>query len=155
MERKGMKKEGAIGLILIAIIVVVAVLGFRPKGLESALGGGFDPANVAQVTITLTPAAGGDPLTATLAGNGEEFAHLLAVLQDPSYSRTNTKDDQITLDYLVDITFTDGAEGSWSYHCQGGKLMQAGVTDNLKTYQISDGQTTQQKILDYCLTLTE
>ena len=42
MARQGMKKEGAVGLILIAIIIVVAVLAFRPKGLEAALGGGFD-----------------------------------------------------------------------------------------------------------------
>lgn len=155
MERRGMKKEGAVGLLLIVIIIVIAILMFRPKGLESALGSGFDPAAVTQATVTLTPAAGGDTRTATVSSDSEDFAQLLAVLQGASYSRTHTKEEGITLDYVVDITFTGGEGESWAYHCQGGKLMQAGVIDNLKTYQISDGQTTQQKILDYCLTLAE
>ena len=35
-----MKKEGAVGLFLIAVIVVVAVLFLRPKDLSAALGDG-------------------------------------------------------------------------------------------------------------------
>ena len=34
---------------------------------------------------------------------------------------------------------------------QGGKLIQAGPTDQTKTYQISGGQATQEKILDFLL----
>lgn len=155
MARQGMKKEGAVGLILIAIIIVVAVLAFRPKGLEAALGGGFDTAEVTKVTITLTPTAGGEALTAEVPAESEDFAHLLTVIREPNYSRTNTKDDQVAFDYLVDLDFFNEAGETWTLHLQGGRLVQAGPSGKLKTYQISGGQATQQKILDYCLTLME
>lgn len=154
MARQGMKKEGAVGLILIAVIIVVAVLGFRPKGLESALGSGFTPADVTKIGVVLVPASG-DQISTEVLSTDEEFPKLLAVLQEPSYSRTSAKDDQITLDYQVYISFADDEAWAWRYQFQGGKLIQAGPSDKLKTYQISGGQATQQEILDYCLTLVE
>ena len=36
-----MKPEGAVGLLLIAVVVVLAVVFLRPKGLDAALGDGF------------------------------------------------------------------------------------------------------------------
>ena len=50
-----MKKEGAIGLLLIVVIVVVAILFLRPKDLSAALGDGFAPEAVTAISATLSP----------------------------------------------------------------------------------------------------
>lgn len=155
MEKKGMKKEGAVGLLLIAIIIVLAVLLFRPKGLESALGGGFVPADVEKISVTLVPAAGGDPVQYEVASGEEDFPTLLGLLQSASYSRTHSKTGEATLDYQVTIDFEKEGAVAWEYTFQGGRLIQAGPAGKLKTYQISDGQSTQQKILDSLLELAE
>ena len=75
----------------------------------------------------------------------------MALLQEPSYSRTFAKDDQFTLGYVVYLSFATEETWAWTYHFQGGKLIQAGPTDQTKTYQISGGQATQERILDFLL----
>ena len=49
------------------------------------------------------------------------------------------------------LSFATEETWAWTYHFQGGKLIQAGPTDQTKTYQISGGQATQEKILDFLL----
>lgn len=148
-----MKKEGAIGLLLIAVIVVVAILFLRPKDLSAALGDGFAPEAVTAISATLSPVTtGGEEITLDFPAGEETFGQLLALLQEPSYSRTFAKDDQFTLGYVVYLSFATEETWAWTYHFQGGKLIQAGPTDQTKTYQISGGQATQEKILDFLLT---
>ena len=147
-----MKKEGAIGLLLIAIIVVVAILGLRPKDLSAALGDGFAPEAVTAISATLSPVTtGGEEITLDFPAGEETFGQLLALLQEPSYSRTFTSDDQIALGYQVYLSFATEEAWAWSYQFQGGKLIQAGPAGETKTYQISGGQDTQQEILDFLL----
>ena len=50
-----MKREGAVGLILIAILVVVMLVFLRGKSLEDILGSGYTQADVTEITATLTP----------------------------------------------------------------------------------------------------
>ena len=146
-----MKKEGAIGLLLIAVIVVVAILFLRPKDLSAALGDGFAPEAVTAISATLSPAAGGEEITLDFPAGEETFGQLLALLQEPSYSRTFTSDDQIALGYQVYLSFAAEEAWAWSYQFQGGKLIQAGPAGETKTYQISGGQATQERILDFLL----
>lgn len=147
-----MKKEGAIGLLLIAVIVVVAILFLRPKDLSAALGDGFAPEAVTAISATLSPVTtGGEEITLDIPAGEEAFGQLLALLQEPSYSRTFAKDDQFTLGYVVYLSFATEETWAWTYHFQGGKLIQAGPTDQTKTYQISGGQATQERILDFLL----
>lgn len=146
-----MKPEGAVGLLLIAVVVVLAVVFLRPKGLDAALGDGFSPEEVTAVSATLSPAAGGEEITQDIPTGEEAFGQLLALLQEPSYSRTFTKDDQISLDYVVYLRFANEETWAWSYQFQGGKLIQAGPAGETKTYQISGGQATQERILDFLL----
>lgn len=146
-----MKPEGAVGLLLIAVVVVLAVVFLRPKGLDATLGDGFSPEEVTAVSATLSPAAGGEEITLDVSAGEEAFGQLLALLQEPSYSRTFTKDDQISLDYVVSLRFANEEAWAWTYQFQGGKLVQAGPTGQVKTYQISGGQATQERILDFLL----
>lgn len=146
-----MKPEGAVGLLLIAVVVVLAVVFLRPKGLDAALGDGFSPEEVTAVSATLSPAAGGEEITLDFPAGEETFGQLLALLQEPSYSRTFTSDDQIALEYQVYLSFAAEEAWAWSYQFQGGKLIQAGPAGETKTYQISGGQATQEKILDFLL----
>ena len=147
-----MKKEGAIGLLLIAVIVVVAILFLRPKDLSAALGDGFAPEAVTAISATLSPVTtGGEEITLDFPAGEETFGQLLALLQEPSYSRTFTKDDQFTLGYVVYLCFATEETWAWSYQFQGGKLVQAGPAGEMKTYQISGGQATQERILDFLL----
>lgn len=146
-----MKPEGAVGLLLIAVVVVLAVVFLRPKGLDAALGDGFSPEEVTVVSATLSPAAGGEETTLDIPAGEEAFGQLLALLQEPSYSRTFTKDDQISLDYVVYLRFANEETWAWSYQFQGGKLVQAGPAGETKTYQISGGQATQERILVFLL----
>lgn len=147
-----MKKEGKIGLLLIAVVVVVAVIFLRPKGLSAALGDGFTPEAVTAISATLSPVTtGGEEITLDFPAGEETFGQLLALLQEPSYSRTFTSDDQIALGYQVYLSFATEEAWAWSYQFQGGKLIQAGPAGETKTYQISGGQATQQEILDFLL----
>lgn len=147
-----MKKEGAIGLLLIVVIVVVAILFLRPKDLSAALGDGFAPEAVTAISATLSPVTtGGEEITLDFPAGEETFGQLLALLQEPSYSRTFAKDDQFTLGYVVYLSFATEETWAWTYQFQGGKLVQAGPADQTKTYQISGGQATQEKILDFLL----
>ena len=147
-----MKKEGAIGLLLIAVIVVVAILFLRPKDLSVALGDGFAPEAVTAISATLSPVTtGGEEITLDFPAGEETFGQLLALLQEPSYSRTFTSDEQIALGYQVYLSFATGEAWAWSYQFPGSKLIQAGPTDQTKTYQISGGQATQERILDFLL----
>lgn len=147
-----MKKEGAIGLLFIAVIVVVAILFLRPKDLSAALGDGFAPEAVTAISATLSPVTtGGEEITLDFPAGEETFGQLLALLQEPSYSRTFTSDDQIALGYQVYLSFATEEAWAWSYQFQGGKLIQAGPAGETKTYQISGGQDTQQEILEFLL----
>lgn len=147
-----MKKEGAIGLLLIVVIVVVAILFLRPKDLSAALGDGFAPEAVTAISATLSPVTtGGEEITLDFPAGEETFGQLLALLQEPSYSRTFTSDDQIALGYQVYLSFATEEAWAWSYQFQGGKLIQAGPAGETETYQISGGQDTQQEILDFLL----
>lgn len=147
-----MKKEGAIGLLLIVVIVVVAILFLRPKDLSAALGDGFAPEAVTAISATLSPVTtGGEEITLDFPAGEETFGQLLALLQEPSYSRTFTSDDQIALEYQVYLSFATEEAWAWFYQFQGGKLIQAGPAGETKTYQISGGQDTQQEILEFLL----
>ena len=147
-----MKKEGAIGLILIAIVVVIAVVFLRPKGLDAALGNGFTPDQVTQITTQVTERMENQPdVTVTISAEDEAFPRMLALLQEPSYSLTFTKEEDAYLGAVVSITITGDQGQSWSYNFHGGKLIQSGAAGKMKTYQISGGQATQQGILDFLL----
>ena len=147
-----MKKEGKIGLLLIAVIVVVAVIFLRPKGLSAALRDGFAPDQVTQVTAQVTERMEDAPdVTVTVAAQDEAFPQLLALLQEPSYSRTFSQEEDAYLGAVVSMTLTGSQGQSWAYSFQGGKLIQAGPAGETKTYQISGGQATQQEILDFLL----
>lgn len=148
---KKRKPEGVVGLLLIAAVVVVAIVFLRPKGLDAALGGGFSPEKVTAISAALSPADGGAQITLDIPAGEEAFGQLLALLQEPSYSRTFTKEDQISLEYVVYLSFATEETWAWTYHFQGGKLVLAGPTGQEKTYQISGGQATQEKILDFLL----
>ena len=131
------RKVGAVGLLLIAAVVVIAVVFLRPKGLAAVLGDGFSPERVTAISAILSPATGGTQTTLEIPAEEEAFGQLLALLQEPSYSRTFAKDDQFTLGYVVYLSFATEETWAWTYHFQGGKLIQAGPTDQTKTYQIS------------------
>ena len=147
-----MKKEGAIGLILIAIVVVIAVVFLRPKGLDAALGNGFTPDQVTQITAQVTERMENQPdVTVTISAEDEAFPRMLALLQEPSYSLTFTKEEDAYLGAVVSITITGDQGQNWSYNFHGGKLIQSGSAGKMKTYQISGGQATQQGILDFLL----
>lgn len=147
-----MKKEGKIGLLLIAIIVVVAIIFLRPKGLDAALGSGFAPDQVTQITAQVTERMEDQPdVTVTIAAEDEAFPQMLALLQEPSYSRTFSKDEDAYLGAVVSMTLTGSQGESWEYSFHGGKLVQAGPVGETKSYQISGGQATQQGILDFLL----
>lgn len=76
-----MKKEGAIGLLLIVVIVVVAILFLRPKDLSAALGDGFAPEAVTAISATLSPVTtGGEEITLDFPAGEETFGQLLALL---------------------------------------------------------------------------
>ena len=49
------------------------------------------------------------------------------------------------------LSFANEEAWAWTYQFQGGKLVQAGPTGEAKTYQISGGQATQERILDFLL----
>lgn len=148
-----MKREGAVGLILIAILVVVMLVFLRGKSLEDIMGSGYTQADVTEITATVTGAD--EIMTTDFAAGDQGYLDLISLLQEPSYSRTFTSDDSGALDYAVTLTFTGSGDQTWEYAFQGGKLIHAGVTGSPKTYQISGGQDSQQKILDFLLTRAE
>ena len=148
-----MKREGAVGLLLIAVLVVVMLVFLRGKDFEGIMGSGYTQADVTEITATLTGAD--QTLTAEFAAGEQDYLDLLSLLQEPSYSRTFTSDDSGALDYAVTLTFTGSGDKTWEYDFQGGKLIHAGVTGSPKTYQISGGQNSQQNILDFLLTQAE
>lgn len=150
-----MKQEGKFGLLLIALIVVVAVVFLRPKGLEAALGEGFSADQVTKIQAVLTPTDGGAALQTEVSAGSQDFTDLLTLLQDPSYSRTNRKEEAVTLPYTVDLSLAKEEGWAWAYHFQGGRLIQAGPTGKTKTYQISGGQETQQALLAFLLDRAE
>ena len=115
------------------------------------MGDGFSPERVTAVSAILSPATGGTQITLEIPAEEEAFGQLLALLQEPSYSRTFAKDDQFTLGYVVYLSFATEETWAWTYQFQGGKLVQAGPTGQTKTYQISGGQATQERILDFLL----
>lgn len=143
------------GLVLIAAVIVIAVVFFRPKGLEDALGGGFQAADVTKIGFELYPMQGGDSLYMELPAGDEDFVKLITILDGPRYSRTNAGGDKqdITLPYDVKIAFAKDEEWAWEYHFFGGKVMFAGPCGEAKSYQITGGQMTQEKILDFLLEL--
>ncbi|MBQ2926682.1 MAG: hypothetical protein IJE03_07640 [Ruminiclostridium sp.] len=130
------------------------ILLFMPKDFSKAMGDGFDISQVEQIQVTLVPVEGDETLTVTLNQGEEEYVDLITLLQEPTYSRTSSKSDEISLDYWVNILFSDGEIWPWSYDFQADKLVSAG-SGSMKTYQISGGEATQQAILDYLLTLAE
>ena len=148
-----MKREGAVGLILIAILVVVMLVFLRGKSLEDIMGSGYTQADVTEITATVTGAD--EIMTTDFAAGDQGYLDLISLLQEPSSSRTFTSDDSGALDYAVTLTFTGSGDQTWEYAFQGGKLIHAGVTGRPKTYQISGGQDSQQKILDFLLTQAE
>lgn len=144
-----MKREGAIGLLCIAVLVVIMLVFLRGRDLEEMMGSGYTQAGITEITATMT---GNDQtLTVTFDAGDQNYLDLLSLLQEPSYSRTFVSNDSSGLDYAVTLTFTGEGERDWEYDFQGGKLIQAGVAGSPKTYQLSGGQETQQKILDFLL----
>lgn len=141
---------------LVVLLLFVACLGFiflsLPKDLEKAMGSGFTPEQVEKIEADLLPVDGA-ALQVTVSQGDEAFGKVLALLQAPSYSRTRSQSDEITLGYEVKLVFVTGEAESWTYRFQGGKLVEVGPSGQTKTYQVSGGQETQQAILDYLLTL--
>ena len=145
------------GARLVVILLFLAgfgmILMFMPKDFSKAMGDGFDISQVEKIEATLIP-VGGESLKVTLNQGEEEYVDLITLLQEPTYSRTSSKSDEITLDYWVNILFSDGEIWPWSYDFQADKLVSAGSA-SVKTYQLSDGEESQQKILDFLLPLAE
>lgn len=106
-----MKREGAVGLILIAILVVVMLVFLRGKSLEDIMGSGYTQADVTEITATLTGAD--ETLTTDFAAGDQGYLDLISLLQEPSYSRTFTSDDSGALDYAVTLTFTGSGDQTW------------------------------------------
>ena len=146
------------GARLVVILLFLAGFGmillFMPKDFSKAMGDGFDISQVEQIMVTLEPVEGDEVLTVTLNQGEEEYVDLITLLQEPTYSRTSSKSDEISLDYWVNILFSDGEIWPWSYDFQADKLVSAG-SGSMKTYQLSGGEETQQKILDFLLPLAE
>lgn len=146
------------GARLVVILLFLAGFGmillFMPKDFSKAMGDGFDISQVEQIQVTLVPVEGDETLTVTLNQGEEEYVDLITLLQEPTYSRTSSKSDEISLDYWVKILFSDGEIWPWSYDFQADKLVSAG-SGSMKTYQLSGGEESQQKILDFLLPLAE
>ena len=146
------------GARLVVILLFLAGFGmillFMPKDFSKAMGDGFDISQVEQIQVTLVPVKGDGTLTVTLNQGEEEYVDLITLLQEPNYSRTTSKSDEITLDYRVHLLFSDGEIWPWSYDFQADKLVSAG-SGSMKTYQLSGGEEAQQKILDFLLPLAE
>lgn len=146
------------GVRLVVILLFLAGFGmillFMPKDFSKAMGDGFDISQVEQIMVTLVPVEGDGTLTVTLNQGEEEYVDLITLLQEPTYSRTSSKSDEISLDYWVNILFSDGEIWPWSYDFQADKLVSAG-SGSMKTYQLSGGEESQQKILDFLLPLAE
>ena len=146
------------GARLVVILLFLAGFGmillFMPKDFSKAMGDGFDISQVEQIMVTLEPVEGDEVLTVTLNQGEEEYVDLITLLQEPTYSRTSSKSDEISLDYWVNILFSDGEIWPWSYDFQADKLVSAG-SGSMKTYQLSGGEETQQEILDFLLPLAE
>ena len=146
------------GARLVVILLFLAGFGmillFMPKDFSKAMGDGFDISQVEQIMVTLEPVEGDEVLTVTLNQGEEEYVDLITLLQEPTYSRTSSKSDEISLDYWVNILFSDGEIWPWSYDFQADKLVSAG-SGSMKTYQLSGGEESQQKILDFLLPLAE
>ena len=146
------------GARLVVILLFLAGFGmillFMPKDFSKAMGDGFDISQVEQIMVTLVPVEGDETLTVTLNQGEEEYVDLITLLQEPTYSRTSSKSDEISLDYWVNILFSDGEIWPWSYDFQADKLVSAG-SGSMKTYQLSGGEEAQQKILDFLLPLAE
>ena len=103
-----MKREGAVGLILIAILVVVMLVFLRGKSLEDIMGSGYTQADVTEITATVTGAD--EIMTTDFAAGDQGYLDLISLLQEPSYSRTFTSDDSGALDYAVTLTFTGSGD---------------------------------------------
>ncbi len=71
------------------------------------------------VSAILSPATGRTQITLEIPAEEEAFGQLLALLQEPSYSRTFAKDDQFTLGYVVYLSFATEETWAWTYHFQG------------------------------------
>ena len=146
------------GARLVVILLFLAAFGmiflFMPKEFTTAMGSDFDISQVEKIEADLIP-VGGEPLQVTLNQGEEAYVDLITLLQEPTYSRTSSKSDEITLDYQVYISFADSESWGWSYEFMGGKLVSAGPSDAMKTYQISGGQESQQAILDFLLSQAE
>ena len=99
------------------------ILLFMPKDFSKAMGDGFDISQVEQIQVTLVPVEGDETLTVTLNQGEEEYVDLITLLQEPTYSRTSSKSDEISLDYWVKILFSDGEIWPWSYDFQADKLV--------------------------------
>ena len=147
-----MKPEEAVGLLLIAVVVVLAVVFLRPKGLDAALGDGFSPEEVTAVSATLSPAAGGEEITLDIPAGGGGLrpatgpspgAQLLPHLHQGRPDRLGLRGVSPFCqrgNVGLDLSVPGGA--SWS---------RPAPTGETKTYQISGGQTTQERILDFLL----
>lgn len=140
-------------VLLLFVACLAAILFFMPKEFEKAMGNGFDLTEIEKIQVTLVSLDGQDDRTVTLKQGEEEYVDLISCLQEPNYSRSNSKSDEITLDYQVYIGFATSEAWAWQYQFQGGKLVSLGPSGQTKTYQISGGEESQQKILDYLLTL--
>ena len=140
-------------VLLLFVACLAAILFFMPKEFEKAMGNGFDPEKVEKIEVDLLPVAGKEPLGVTLQQGDEEFGKLLALLQKPNYSRSNSVNNEITIGYEVKLSFATSEAWAWQYGFHGGKMVELGPYGQTKTYQISGGEETQQAILDYLLTL--
>ena len=72
-----MKREGAVGLILIAILVVVMLVFLRGKSLEDIMGSGYSQADVTEITATLTGAD--EILTTDFAAGDQGYLDLISL----------------------------------------------------------------------------
>ena len=149
-----MLKGTRLVVVLLFLMAFGMIFLFMPKEFTTAMGSDFDISQVEKIEANLIPVEG-EPLKVTLNQGEEEYVDLITLLQEPNYSRTSSKSDEITLGYQVYISFADSESWGWSYEFMGGKLVQTGPSTDMKTYQISGGEESQQKILDFLLPLAE
>lgn len=139
----------------VVLLLFVVCLGFiflsLPRDFEKVMGGGFDPEKVEKIDVVLLPVESQETIGVTFQQGEEEFGKLLALLEKPTYSRTVSKSNEITLGYEVKLGFATSEAWAWQYEFIGGKLVEAGPFGQTKTYQISGGEETLRAILDYLL----
>lgn len=142
-------------LIVLGLLILtgIALLMFRPKSFEAAMGDGFNPDRMETATAVLVPAEGGETVEADFLSGTVEYVDLIRLLAEPDYSRTHGKPSSVeeTADYTLELTFTDRAGHAWDCQYYGENKFFLGRAGQEKVYQLSGGTETPEAVLDYLL----